>query len=504
VWRFRVGNPGAEVGLRGARAAICGASLLRCPPIVMRPLQLCSALLVALGLAGCPSSGDEGKTTPRVRIDAERYRVPLTAEEYARGGDTPLVTVVIYTDYACPPCGRTWSVMDNLLEDYGQDLRVVFRSYTVPGFGKGEEAVEAAFAAGEQGKFWEMHAELFEHIGAFDRPTLRKHAQSIGLDVPKFMDALDTGAHTGTRMRHRREAKRLGIVGLPAAFVNGLYMAGYADEGTWHGILDEEIARAKELLASGTPRAELYDKIMASASTKRVQAPKGADALKKELADKNKLTNPPPDLKGPEHDVRYTVEAGESQPLGPDTAPVQVVELLDFQCPYCRKAHEELLTLREEHGDDVQYIVRHVPLEIHTAAKGAAKASVAAGKQGKFWAYHDALFAHSGGYDRDAFLKIAGDVGLDLEQFKADLDSTAVEQAVDDDLRMSLKLGVIATPGFFINGRFVSGFRPGRLGGVIREELDAAAKLADEGVPEDERRARLMADAVGPEGYPNP
>lgn len=471
----------------------------------MRPLHLCTSLVVALGLAGCPTSDQGPEAAPRVRIDAERYRVPLLGEEYARGGEAPLVTIILYTDYACPPCGRTWSVMDNLLEDYGQDLRVVFRSYTVPGFGKGEEAVEAAFAAGAQGKFWEMHGELFEHIGAFDRPTLRKHAQSIGLDVPKFMDDLDTGAHAGARMRHRREAKRLGIVGLPVAFVNGLYMAGYAEEATWHAILDEEIARSKDLLAAGTPRAELYDKVMASASSKRVSTPKGAEKLRAELEDKQKLTNPPTDLVAPTHDARYSIGPGESEPLGPDTAPVQVVELLDFQCPYCRKAHEELVGLREKHGDEVQFVIRHVPLEIHTAAKGAAKASVAAGKQGKFWAYHDAIFAHEGALDRDAFLAMATDLGLDAEQFKADLDSTAVGQAVDDDLRTSLRLGVVATPGFFINGRYISGFRPGRLGGVIQEELDAANKLAeDEGVPRDQLRARLMDGAIGPEGYPNP
>ncbi len=426
------------------------------------------------------------------------------AQEHARGGETPLVTVVIFTDYACPPCGRTWSVMDNLVEDYGDDLRVVFRSYTVPGFGKGEEAVEAAFAAGAQGKFWEMHAELFEHIGAFDRPMLRKHAQNIGLDVPAFMDALDTGAHAATRMRHRREAKRLGIVGLPASFVNGLYMAGYADEATWHGIIDGEIARAKELLASGTPRAELYATMMESASTKRVGQPEGAKKLKDELADKRKLQDPPVDLTPPAHDVRYRVEPGASGSLGPDDAPVHVVELLDFQCPYCQKAHEELVALREQHGDDVQYSILHVPLEIHVAAKGAAKAALAAEKQDEFWPYHDAIFAHEGALDRAAFVQIATELGLDVERFKSDLDSTEVAQAVDTDLRMSLKLGVVATPGFFINGRYISGYRPGRLGGVIQEELDAAAKLSDEGVARDQLRSRLMDGAVGPEGYPNP
>ena len=58
----------------------------------MRPLQLCAALLVAFGLTGCPSSGQDEVPKPRLRIDAERYRVPLLADEYARGGETPLLT----------------------------------------------------------------------------------------------------------------------------------------------------------------------------------------------------------------------------------------------------------------------------------------------------------------------------------------------------------------------------------------------------------------------------
>ncbi len=472
---------------------------------VMRRITLCSSLL-ALALstaAGCPAD-ETPSAKPRIRIDAERYRVPLLADEYALGGASPLVTIVIFTDYACPPCGRTWAVMDNLVEDYGPDVRVVFRSYTVPGFGKGEEAVEAAFAAGSQGKFWEMHRELFEHIGAFDRPTLRQHAQTIGLDVPRFMDDLDTGARAGTRMRHRREAKRLGIVGLPVAFVNGLYMAGYADEATWHGILDEEIARAKELVAAGTPRAQLYDKILESASTKRVAAPEGAKKLQADLADKQALNAPPVNLNPPASDVRYRISAGAAEPAGPADAVVQVVELVDFQCPYCKRAHEELAKLRETHADRVQFVVRHLPLEIHNAARGAAKASQAAGLQGQFWAFQDALLTHEGGLGRDTFLGIAESLELDMERFKADLDSTAVSQSVDDDVRLSLELGVVATPGFFVNGRYVSGFRPGQIAGMIDEELEAAAKLAEAGVPVGERRAKLMEDAVGPEGYPNP
>src|SRR5689334_4871081 len=96
--------------------------------------------LLALILAsqGCVKT-DEAEATPGIRIDAERFRVDRSDDDYTKGGATPLVTIVVFTDFACPPCARTWTVLDHLVEDYGDDLQVVFRSYTVPGFTRGEQ-----------------------------------------------------------------------------------------------------------------------------------------------------------------------------------------------------------------------------------------------------------------------------------------------------------------------------------------------------------------------------
>src|SRR5690606_37824148 len=119
------------------------------------------ALSLVAPLLGCPAKPDQAQST--VDIDLRRYVVELADSEtdYALGGDQPLVTIVIWSDYACGPCGRTWAVMEHLVEDYGDDLRVVYRAGTVPGFQHAERAAEAAFAAGEQDKFWAMHERLF-------------------------------------------------------------------------------------------------------------------------------------------------------------------------------------------------------------------------------------------------------------------------------------------------------------------------------------------------------
>jgi len=438
-----------------------------------------------------------------IHIDLKRYRVDLQGDEPALGGEHPLVTIVVFTDYACPPCRATWQVMDNLAEDYGADLRIVYQSFTVPGFGRGEQAVEAAFAAGAQGKFWEMHRRLFEHFGEFDRPTLQAHAEALALDVPKFLEEIDTGVHASTRLRHRRQAKRLGVAGLPTSFVNGLYLPGFAEEPAWHALIDDEMKRARGLLAEGVRRPDLYREMMATASTAQVVAPQGAEALRKDLAEQQpaaaaKVVAPSPDKR---YDVALT---GPS--IGPQRAPVVVVEFVDVQCPYCRRAWtDELQKLTKTKGDEVRFVIRQLPLPIHPGAKGAAIAGLAAARQGKFWEFHDRLMQRTDELGRSVFVAMARELGLDEARFIVDFEDPALAQQVDDDVAAANALGVGGTPGFFVNGRYLSGFLPGQLPALIDEELAHAQELAKrEGVPREDVFAKLMAEAVQPKDYPNP
>ena len=454
------------------------------------------ALAAVLAAPGCRTETHE-EAAPRIRIDAERHRVELFDDDYVLGGEQPLVTVVVFTDYACPPCGRTWQVMDNLVEDYGADLRVVIRAYTVPGFGHGEQAAEAAYAAGAQGKLWEMHRRLFEQGGQFDRPTLRALAEGLGLDVPRFLDDLDTGAHSGRRVRHRRQAKSLGVTGLPAAFVNGLYLPGYADEATWHGVIDEELRRARELLQQGTPRAQIYDAFMRSASTKQVGPAPGEQALREELAAKPSASATPKQLTPPDPSKRYAVRVGDAPAAGAADAPVEIVMFFDFRCPYCRRAwQQELGVLVRSQPDGIRLGVRQLPLEIHPEARGAALAALAAARQGKLWAMFDALVEHEGPLGRSDFMRYAQTLGLDAERFGQDLDDPALAEQIAADIALADRAGVTGTPGFFINGRYLSGYDPGVLTGMVEEEQAAAQAQLDAGIPRHQVVDVLLKDAV--------
>jgi predicted DsbA family dithiol-disulfide isomerase len=103
---------------------------------------------------------------------------------------------------------------------------------------------------------------------------------------------------------------------------------------------------------------------------------------------------------------------------------------------------------------------KHFPLEFHKNAPLAHLASIAAAKQGKFWEYRDAVFADQKNLTRDNLLSHARRLGLDLKRFEADLVDVDTANAMQSDMNEVKAIGVTGTPGFFINGRFLSGAKP--------------------------------------------
>ncbi len=495
--KHSISSPGAENDAllsSLARTLVLGVSLV-------------SPLLLGL-VSGCPASREQQQEA--ADIDLQRFRVELSEDDYALGGEQPLVTIVLWTDYACAPCGRTWQVMKHLVEDYGDDVRVVFKAGTVPGFQHGERAAEAAFAAGAQGKFWEMHWRLFEHPEDFSRPVLRKHAEALGLDVQQFLDDLDTGRFAGARIRDRRQATALGIKPLPAAFVNGLFVLGFKDEPTWHALIDREIASARKLMQDGIPRTQIYAEFMRTATVGTVDDDSDeAKRLRAERKAKQDAESPAL-MKGPDAGQRYAVPTG-ALGFGPADAPVVVVEFLDYQCPYCRKAHESIVpALLERYPKDLRVEIRQLPLEIHPAAAGAARAALTVGLQGedKFQSFHAKLFELAGqgqaALGFSSFVREAEALGVDVERFETDFQTREVSDALVADVLLARRLGVQATPGFFINGRYIEGSRSVEtFTRLIDEELARAEQLEASGTARAELRANLMSGALGPEAFPN-
>ncbi len=154
------------------------------------------------------------------------------------------------------------------------------------------------------------------------------------------------------------------------------------------------------------------------------------------------------------------VDIGASPVKGNPGAKVTIVEFSDFQCPFCQRGAAIMEDVLKAYPNDVKLAFKNLPLPFHDKAKPAAKAALAAGKQGKFWEMHDLLFKNQSALGDDAFVKYATDLKLDVEKFKTDMASAEIAKEIDADAELARKLGVNGTPGFFVNGVLVSGAQP--------------------------------------------
>lgn len=142
--------------------------------------------------------------------------------------------------------------------------------------------------------------------------------------------------------------------------------------------------------------------------------------------------------------------------LGPANATVKLVEFSDFQCPYCILATPQIEMILKAYPNDVSLTFKQFPLDFHSQAALAARAALAAGKQGRFWPMHDSLFAQRGHLSPAIIDQLAGQIGLSLIRFQADLASPDLVKTVQKDLDDGEKAGVTGTPALFINGRLLN------------------------------------------------
>jgi len=166
-----------------------------------------------------------------------------------------------------------------------------------------------------------------------------------------------------------------------------------------------------------------------------------------------------------------TIAVGASPTRGSASAPVTVVVFSDFQCPFCSKAEDTVKQIEAAYPGKIRYVFKNNPLSFHEHARLAAKASLAANDQGKFWEYHDALYAHPHDLDRASLERYAEDLGLDLRRFRAALDDARLDTVVEADVTEAHRLEIKGTPSFFVNGRLIQGAQPLA---VFRARVDQA------------------------------
>jgi protein-disulfide isomerase len=181
----------------------------------------------------------------------EPLREQVAAVGPSRGAKVPQVTIVEFSDFQCPFCGKFEPELQKLLVAYPAEVKLVYRNLPLPSVHpEAQKAAEAAVCADRQGKFWEMHDTLFSEQSSLQVPSLKEKARRLGLDSGQFDDCLDKGAAVASIKTDEIEAQRLGLDATPATFVNGRFVNGAVS-------YDELVVMIKEELRKPATSARL-------------------------------------------------------------------------------------------------------------------------------------------------------------------------------------------------------------------------------------------------------
>lgn len=162
--------------------------------------------------------------------------------------------------------------------------------------------------------------------------------------------------------------------------------------------------------------------------------------------------------------------------LGTENAPVVMVLFSDFECPFCGQVSPMLDEFLAKYPGKIKIVFKQFPLPMHKQAQPAALAALAAHQQGKFWQYHDQLFANQKNLSDTKFPELAKQVGLDVERFNRDRKAPLLMQTMERDINDGRQAGVRGTPALFINGRFVKDRNQENIRRMVDQELTKHSK----------------------------
>ena len=158
---------------------------------------------------------------------------------------------------------------------------------------------------------------------------------------------------------------------------------------------------------------------------------------------------------------RYDIPSEGFPAIGPADAPITIVEFSDYQCPFCRRWHQEVYEpLLAAYPGKIKLVYRNLPLtSIHPDAFGAAEAAMCAGEQDAYWPFHEKLFS-SETLGSQVYTQYAQELSLDVDKFQSCLTDQKYRAAIQADSDFAVNLGVSSTPTFFINGLAIVGAQP--------------------------------------------
>ncbi len=191
--------------------------------------------------APAPSAGEP----PGPEADQKVWSVD-PGDSPSKGPKNAAITMVVFSDFQCPYCSRIEPTISQIEKDYPGKVRVVWKNYPLPFHNNAKPAALAALAAGQQGKFWEMHDKLFENQQSLDQASLERHAQSLGLNMAKFKTAMAAPSASAMIDADMKQAAAVEVNGTPATFVNGRKIGGAYPYDTFKKVVEQEMAKTRK------------------------------------------------------------------------------------------------------------------------------------------------------------------------------------------------------------------------------------------------------------------
>jgi protein-disulfide isomerase len=395
--------------------------------------------------------------------------------------DAP-VTIVEFADFQCPFCKKVDGTLNVLKTKYGPEaLRIVWKNNPLPFHKSARPAAIAAMVTFELGgneAFWRFHDHAFAAQDALVDESFASWALDAGVDMVKWRAGVASSASELKIDASISVAKEAGATGTPAFFINGVLVSGAQSLDRFVEVIEAQQTAARAAIAAGTRPDDVYAR----------------------LSLENKAKAPPPKedaATAKDETTVWRVPVGMSPSRGLASAPVTIVEVGDFQCPFCKRAEKTLTDVRARYGDKVRVVWKNNPLAFHARAEPAAEVAMEAFvEQGDavFWQMHDLL------YENQAHLEDA-----DLLGYAARLRVRGAAAAIADrkhatrikaDQALANSLGATGTPTFFINGRRLVGAQPlEKFAAIIDEELRHAAEIVARGAAKASVYAEIQKSA---------
>jgi protein-disulfide isomerase len=192
---------------------------------------------------GTNRKGYTAVTPPSYQLSKEVYNVEPGNSPQKGREDAP-VTLVVFTDFECVHCSTWAQTLDTIQKSFPDDVKIVFKTFPISYHKNSEGAARAVLAAGEQGKFWEMHDLLFKNQNALSREDILGYAKSTGLDLSRFKKSLESNKLKKIIDQDKAQGTRLGVQNAPTTFINGRSLVGSPPVSYIRGII-EDILKSK-------------------------------------------------------------------------------------------------------------------------------------------------------------------------------------------------------------------------------------------------------------------